>query len=193
MLVFILAAFVILAGLIIVFNLLQRRSQPQTEAPAVAVSPIPTLAEPPISPVPEESPAFQSKQNLPTYPPDKGQGVDLESPVVQTSIAEIEKLYPYLPYLRDYQVSTGLTVSIVIPAKDLQGSPWTLLVQIFGIDYNVPSGSEEYERMKTSFLEAANSVFEWMRSNQVDPQKIFISWGDRALIQDRAEEWLTSP
>lgn len=95
-----------------------------------------------------------------------------------------------LPYTKDFQLSTDLTVSVVIPAKDLQYNPWSLTVQIFGIDYEVPAGDPEYQRMKTSFLEAANLVFEWIRSNGADPQKIIVSWGDKAFIQDQAEEWL---
>lgn len=188
---FIFVVFIILCGLIIIFNFLQKKLQSQTEAPMVTVLPELTFEKPtPYYPTITASLLIQSKRNIPTYSPDNGQGVDIGSPTVQTSITEIEKLYPYLPYLKDYQPSTGFTVSIVIPEKELQESPWTLMVQIFGIDYNVPDNTEEYLRMKTSFLETANFIFEWMKSYGVDPEKIFISWGDRILIQDRAEQWL---
>ena len=180
-------SFVVLFSLIFILNLLQKRSQPLPgPTPTTPYFPSPTSIE--LSPVQKTVP--QSIRNAPTYPPDQGQGIDLGSQFTQTSIAEVQKLYPHLPYLKDYTLSTGLAVSIVIPAKDLQYNPWSLTVQIFGIDYELPPDDPEYQRMKTSFLEAANTVFEWIRSNGADPQKIIVSWGDKAFIQDQAEEWL---
>ena len=77
-----------------------------------------------------------------------------------------------------------------IPAKDLQENTWSLTVQVFGIDYQVPENSQDYQIMKASFREAANAVFEWMKSNGVNPQKTIIRWGDKAFIKQQAEEWL---
>lgn len=192
--ILIIISFVVLFGLIILFNLLQKKSQPQIRPTQTIIS-YPTPTSVPLlrtTPVKQKLPLPQSIRNAPTYAPNQGQGVNLESTLVQTSMTEIEKLAFYLPYLKEYKLSTNLTVSIVIPAKDLQDNPWTLSVQIFAIDYGVPEDSPDYQVMKTSFIEAANAVFEWMKSLGVDPQKIIIRWGDKAFIKERAEEWLAS-
>jgi hypothetical protein len=131
-----------------------------------------------------------STNNLPTYAPEKGRGVDLEAPLIKNSTSEIEKLYGHLPLNREVKLSTGLTVSIVIPAQNLQNNPWTLTIQIFGIDYEVPQSDSNYLLMKNSFLEATNVVFNWIKNNNANLQNIVISWGNRKFIQDRAEEWL---
>src|SRR3990167_5571536 len=172
-------SFAVLFGLIILFNSLQKASQPQIQPPTPTTVnyPRPTRVElPRTSPPPKTLPIPQSIRNAPTYPPEIGQGIDIESELVQSSTSEVEKLYPYLPYLVDYQLSTGIIASIVIPAKDLQENPWSLTVQIFGIDYQVPADSQDYQLMKDSFREAANVVFEWMNSYGVDPQKLIIRW-----------------
>ena len=178
----ILISFVVLISLIIIVNILQRSSQKKEEPSPTGI----LRTSPPQKPIAVP----QSIRNAPTFPPEKGKGVDIESEFIKTSTAEVQKLYPALPYLRDYNVSTGLTVSIVIPAKDLQENTWSLTVQVFGIDYQVPENSQDYQIMKASFREAANAVFEWMKSNGVNPQKTIIRWGDKAFIKQQAEEWL---
>lgn len=139
-----------------------------------------------------QTPTFisPSTNNLPTYVPEQGRGVNLKAPLIKNSTREIEKLYRYLPLNQEVKLSTGLTVSIVIPAKSLQSNPWTLTVQIFGIDYEVPQSDPNYLLMKNSFQEATNIVFNWMKKNNANLQNIIINWGDRKFIQDRAEEWL---
>src|SRR3989338_4233677 len=191
----IVASVAILFILMILFNLLQTKSRSQIEpTPTPTFYPTPTSVElVRTSPPPQLIEVPQSIKNAPTYAPEKGQGIDLESEIIETSTAEVEKLYPYLPYIVDYQLSTGLTVSIVIPGKDLQENPWTLTAQIFGIDYQVPQDSQDYELMKNSFREAAASVLDWVKAKDVDTQKLIIRWGDKTLIKERAEEWLTSP
>lgn len=126
----------------------------------------------------------------PTYAPSQGQGINIQSPVVQQSISEIKKLAPFLPYNKDLTLSNGTTVSIVIPPYDLQNNEWTLTVQIFNVDYQTTPDQPDYQNQRQSFKEAANYVFSWMQSNGVDPKKIFVSWGDKAYIQDQAQEWL---
>lgn len=127
---------------------------------------------------------------LPTYPPEKGQGVDTSASIVKQSEEEITKLHQFLPYKRDYRLSTGIDVSIVIPPKDLQNNPWTLTVQIFNINYDTQPAQEDYEIMKQSFREAASDVFTWIRSHGVNPNIIFISWGDMPHAQEKATQWL---
>lgn len=131
-----------------------------------------------------------SLETIPTSAPDKGGGVDLESTLVQKSLAAITKLAPNIPYQKDVTLSTGLPVTILIPEKSLQSNEWTLTAQIFGIDYEVTKASSNYETMKSSFQEAAGMVFAWMESNGVNPDDVLIQWGDRAFIQEAAEGFL---
>ncbi len=192
--ILIVISFVVLFGLIISYNLLQSKSQPQTKpTPTIISNPTPTsITEISLSPIQKKLPIPKSKLNVPTYTPDKGQGVDINSQIAQESISEIDKLSPYLPYLNEYKFSNDLMASIVVPTKKFQDIPWILTVQIFGIDYQVPKDSKDYQLMKSSFLEAANAVFEWMKSYGVDPQKVIIKWGDKEFIQKQAEEWFAS-
>lgn len=129
-------------------------------------------------------------KNAPTLPPTQGGGTDINSPVVQSSISEIEKLNAALPFERDFTTSAGVAVSIVIPRQTLQTNSWTLKAQIFGINYNTSPEQEDYEVMSRSFVEAANVVFSWIKQNNVDPERIIFVWGDRKYIQDQAEKWL---
>lgn len=189
------ASIAVLFILMILFNSLQNRTASQVE-PTSTPTPYPTPTSVELvrtSPPPQTIPEPQSIKNAPAYTPEKGQGIDLESEIIKSSTAEVEKLYPYLPYIIDYQLSTGLTVSVVIPGKDLQENPWTLTVQIFGIDYQIPQDSQDYELMKNSFREAAASVLDWVKTKDVDTQKLIIRWGDKTLIKERAEEWFSTP
>jgi hypothetical protein len=112
-------------------------------------------------------------------------GIDLNSSMVQASIQEIQKLYPSLSssYSQNTQLSTGYTVTILIPKKDLQSNAWTLSVEIYTIDYNITFEQSDYQFMKKSFLEAANILFNWIRSHNADPLKILFVWGNRAFVQ----------
>lgn len=188
-------AFAVLFILIIVFNSLQSRPKSQ-----LAPSPTPTFFPTPTSvvlirtsPPPRIIEKPQTIDNAPTYAPEKGQGIDLESEIIASSSAEVEKAYSIVPYIVDYQLTTGLKVSIVVPGKEFQENPWTLTVQIFGIDYQLPQDDPDYQLMKNSFREAAASVLEWLKSNGIDTQKIIIRWGDKALIKERADDWLNLP
>lgn len=178
--------------LMTLFNLLSKKPTSNISSISPTPLPRPTLIPPLITRVPIISVIPPSTNNLPTYAPSKGRGVDLEAPLIKNSTREIEKLYKYLPLNREVRLSTGLTVSIVIPAENLQNNPWTLTVQIFGIDYEVPQSDSNYLLMKNSFQEATNVVFNWIKNNNANLQNIIISWGDRQFIQDRAEEWLIS-
>lgn len=127
---------------------------------------------------------------LPTLSPDAGGGVDIDSPLVASSAAEIQKLAQDLPYSQDYTLSSGVDVSVLIPGIENQSTSWTLGVDIFGINYNTSRGQEDYEIMRVSFREAVSNIFSWIRSKQADPTKIIFTWGDREYIRRTAEEWL---
>ncbi len=152
-------------------------------------------------PVPTESPSQKSTpierpvriKDIPTVPSANGGSLNISSAPVQGSAREVEKLYPFLPFTRDLTVSNGTEVTIVIPERELQDDPWKLTVQIFGINYQVTEQEESYATTKQAFIEAANVVFAWMSQQGANPSKVIIKWGDRAFIQERAEQWLMTP
>jgi hypothetical protein len=129
-------------------------------------------------------------QSIPTLPPSKGEGIDTQSQPVEESQGEIDKLTPYLPYEDSFDLLTGVKVSVLIPQQKYQNNPWTLTVQIFGINYNSSPDQPDYIQMRASFKEASSKVFAWMKSKGANPEKIFISWGDKEFIQKNAEDWL---
>ncbi|HLD26387.1 MAG TPA: hypothetical protein VJB63_00295 [Patescibacteria group bacterium] len=119
-----------------------------------------------------------------------GYGPHINSPLIQNAIKEKKKLTFFLPFDKQMRLSSGEEVSIVVPSEKYQHNAWTLTVQIFGIEYERASDDPEYETEKRSFLEASRMVFDWMRSHGVDYKKLIINWGDKAFIQERAEQWL---
>lgn len=159
----------------------------------IMVSPQPSATLPERYPVVSIRPDFTppKQESLPVIPQSQGGGIDVKSQQVRQSTTEINKLTGSLPYLQNLVLTTGQTVDIAIPGKNLQLNAWTLTVQIFGIDYQSPENTTDYAIAKSTFLEAANKVFAWMESKGADPNKIIISWGDRQFIQERAEKWLS--
>ncbi len=131
-------------------------------------------------------PAFKTITNIPTTT----EGIDENSIEVKNSIKEIENLYPHLPYSEELVSSTGVDLSILIPSREFQTNSFTLSVEVFGIDYNMPVDDPNYSNMQASFLEGAEKIFSFIKSKNVDPKKIIFSWGDRLFIQERAQEWL---
>lgn len=155
--------------------------------------PPPTIFSYPTEPKIKRAPYFLGIDAVPTLPAQEGGGVDTNSRVVIDSENEIKKIYPLLPYTKNYTLSTSARVSVVVPQKNPQDSPWALLVEIFGLDYQLRPGDENYQIMKSSFKEAANDVLSWLIEKGVNPNKVFIVWGDRAFIQNTATAWLKEP
>lgn len=117
-------------------------------------------------------------------------GIDTKSEVVKESTKEIDNLSTHLPYTKEVQLSDGRTVEIVIPSMSIADNEWTLLVQVFGIDYEIPVGSTEYELEKQAFLEGVTYVKQFFTENNIDSSKIIIVWGDREFMHNRAQMWL---
>lgn len=130
---------------------------------------------------------------IPMLSSEKGGGVDTSSQPVKDSISEIVKLSPFLPYDKTYTLSTGVEVSVVIPQKDPRDSPWALLVQIFGIDYQLAPEDKDYQLMKNSFREAGGDVALFLEEKGVTLNKVFVVWGDRSFIQNTAMSWIMNP
>lgn len=122
---------------------------------------------------------------------NEGYGPRIDSPLIKSAIKEKKNLIPFLPFDKKSMLSTGVEVSIVVPSEKYQHNAWTTTIQIFGIDYDISVDDDpDYERTKESFLEASRIVFDWMKSHGVDHNQMIINWGDKAFIQERAEQWL---
>lgn len=149
---------------------------------------------PTITPFPQNNseinPSYKKNMFIPTYTPNKGSGVDLQAPLVADSMKEIQKLYPFLPYVETINANTDQEVDIVVPDKTSQPNPWTLHVNISGLDYNVAKGDQNYIPMKNAFINATSSVYKWIQDKGADPKKIMIIWGDKEVIQNKSQEWL---
>lgn len=150
--------------------------------------PTPSVSQQSPSPLPTIIP--RDVRTLPTFPPQEGKGVDVTAPAVEVSKREIRKLSLYLPYVEDYTLSTGEEVTVTIPARQFQDASWVLDIDISGLNYHSRPSDPDYDRMKASFKEAAARVLNWIKENGADPRVMYISWGDRKYVQDRAEEWL---
>lgn len=170
--------------ILIVSYLLTSRQKALKYPPPIPIAP---TSKPTVIKVPPET------KDVPTLPPSKGVGYDLGSPVIKNSKNEIDKLVDYLPYQTKLNLSSGQIVDVVIPGKEYFNNPWVLTIQVFGIEYELSPSDPSYVVNRQTFREAASTIFDWIRSKGVSPEVIVISWGDRAFIQERAEEWLRSP
>lgn len=141
------------------------------------------------APVTVTSKSFKTIETVPTLPPAKGEGVDVQSAPVQNSKVEIEKLQKALPFIKTITVN-GEEVTIRIPEATLQDYTWSLVVYMPEIDFQVPPTAPHYASTKETFKKAAAEVYTWIRDHGVDPEKIIIIWGDDEFSQKRAKEWL---
>jgi hypothetical protein len=182
LLIIIVVCILLLTLLIVVASMIKPRQKVES-ADAVPTS-IPTTF-----PVTTISVRSKTISVIPTLQTDQG-GINPQSVQAQASQREIKKITRTLPFEKEVMTSKGIKTSIVIPSADLQDNTWSLYVQIFGIDYNVPESSNDYVIMKQAFRESAQEVFTWLQKNGVDLKSIIIVWGDRKFIQNRAEEWL---
>jgi hypothetical protein len=135
-------------------------------------------------------PSYKKNVFIPTYAPQKGSGVDLEAPLVEDSIKEIQKLYPYLPYEKIILTSLSQEVALVVPDVSSQPNKWTLQVEVFGLDYRLTKEEPDYMANKNAFVTAASSLNAWIIEKGADPKKIMIVWGDKEYIQNKSQEWL---
>lgn len=141
------------------------------------------------TPKPVTSESFTDVDVIPTLPPARGAGVDIESKVAQDSRQEIEKLYPALPFSKTITVG-GKEVAIRIPEAELQDYKWSLIVYLPDLDFQAPTELPNYSLAKERFLAAASEVNLWIQQQGADPKKIIIVWGDTQFSQERAREWL---
>lgn len=128
--------------------------------------------------------------DVPTLAPDQGGGLDISSQIMKDSATNISEITGNLPYKKTFTSTNGIPMEIIISSSEYQDNKWTLLVNIFGVDYQVPQDSPDYSRMQLAFREAAADVYLFVKKNGGDPEKIVFKWGDREFIENRAIEWL---
>ncbi|CAN5170849.1 hypothetical protein BH09PAT2_BH09PAT2_00310 [soil metagenome] len=154
-----------------------------------------STSSPEISITPTKTPntiniVSKNLEDAPKLAPEKGGGLDISSNVLKESALNIEKIISKLPYNKNLTSNEGVNIEILIPNSKYQENRWTLLVNIFGIDYEVPAGTPEYVAMRNAFREGAADVFAFIKDSGADPEKIIIKWGDRSIVEDRAIEWV---
>ena len=180
----------LLVSLVVFSNLIRGYLENKNSTSVVSPSPVPSGIIPTAVILPDDLVKGLSIHNVLTLNPTEGMGLDLNSPEIKNSIAQIEKIKDKLPYKKSFTSTRGLEVDVLIPSYDILINKWTLNVEVFLLDYAISESSPEYEKNKQAFLEAARDVFYWLKSNGVNTEQIIIQWGDREFIQTRAEEWL---
>lgn len=166
---------VVLVSLIAFFLVLQNKKQPELHPSEVTKN---------------EVTNFQSILEIPTFGPDQNFAVDADSSIVKDSISSIQSLTAFLPYTHSFTTSTGIPVDIRISDRTYADNEWTLLVYIFGPDYQISKNDSEYNTNRVAFLEAAQDVFNFLEKNNIDASQLIIQWGDRAFVQEQSERWL---
>ena len=173
----------ILLGMIFLTNSLLRQKTAQNSLP-------PSSSPTPASKATEINPSYKNNTFIPTYSPEKGSGVDIEAPLVAQSMQEIEKLNNSLPYEQTLTTPSSQEITIVIPDKTSQTNPWTLQINVFGLDYQIAKEDPEYQLSRESMMYVASFINKWIKEKGGDPVKIMIIWGDQIDVQNKSQEWL---
>lgn len=127
---------------------------------------------------------------VPRVPEEKGGGIDTNSPEVKVSQQSLKQLQSVLPFYKTFTTDDGIEVEVSIPPTTTVSNDWTLLVHIFGPDYQIPEDSPDYEANKKAFLAGVSEVSLFLKEQNINPSEIIIQWGDRAIIGDRSAQWL---
>jgi len=128
-------------------------------------------------------------KNVPTLESSKGIGLDTNSEIASESAFAINRLNEILPYQRNLRFFDK-EVSIYVPNSDLQDNVWSLTVHIDGINYMIKKDDPNYQKEKGAFLSSANDVFSLIKSVNIEPEKVIITWGDKNYIHERSKAWL---
>lgn len=112
---------------------------------------------------------------------------DATAQVSQDSRNQIARLN--LPVNTTITTSIGSRVMVSIWLKPTD--PYTLYVDLTGVDFQIPENDSSLPRVVQNFRDSAIFVLDWVKSQGSDPAAIFILWGDKRYIQERAETWIT--
>lgn len=118
------------------------------------------------------------------------QGVDTESAVVKLSQQSLTQLGSSLPFTKTVTSPDEIEVEIVIPPIDILSNNWTLLIHIFGPDYQIPERDPAFESEKRAFLLGVSEAITFLKSQDVNTDEIIINWGDQAIVRERSNLWL---
>ena len=118
------------------------------------------------------------------------QGIDTESAVVKLSQQSINGLESKLPFTKTVTSPDGIEVEVVIPPTEILSNDWTLLIHIFGPDYQIPEDDPSVESEKRAFLLGVSEAVSFLKSQGVNTDEIIINWGDQAIVRDRSNLWL---
>jgi hypothetical protein len=131
----------------------------------------------------------------PTLPPDiygNSGGFDKDSAIAKASQENIAKFKDKLPYITKFVSKSKVPVSVNVSRYGIETSPWIVDAYVLGMDYYVKQGDSNYDKNKSAFVEGANKVFDFIKSNGGDPTKVYINWGDNKAVRDKAREWLAN-
>lgn len=184
-LIYLVFVIILMGILVLVFNYLTKKpatNNPQNNNGTIQPTTVQTQYQ-----RPENLPV--EVKVIPTLVPAEGKGLDLQSTPVTASKSEIAKLEGKLPYTETV-TSGDISVGIVIPEQKYQDNNYTLLVNLNGIDFKLPSDDNNYFENRDAFVAAATRVLGWLKQNNVDVTKIIIKWGDRTFMNDKANVWL---
>src|SRR3989344_2585483 len=127
----------LLVSLVVFSNLIRGYLENKNSTSVVSPSPVPSGIIPTAVVLPDDLVKGLSVQNVPTLNPTEGMGLDLDSPQIKNSIAQIEKIKTKLPYKKIFTSTNKIEVEILIPPYELLDNRWSLDVQIFNIDYAI--------------------------------------------------------
>ena len=117
---------------------------------------------------------------------NESKGLDL----VYRTFHLIDKIKPKLPFRENFTANSGMAVEIFIPKIDPDESEWALTIQVTGIDYQIPTSEEQ--NAKQAFLQASNRIFDWLKLQGINPNKLYIVWADKKYARDKIDSWLKS-
>jgi len=138
----------------------------------------------------DHAPFIPQITKLPRIPDEQGGGINTQSQIVKTSQENLKILAPKLPFSKQITTLDGIAIEIVMPVQEHVMNDWTLLVNIFGPDYQIPETDPQYDIMRRAFLTGAEEVFLFLEQNSIDPKNVIIQWGDRRITTVRSELWL---
>lgn len=153
-------------------------------------SPETILTDQPPEVIQQEAQPLRNITSIPRIPDEQGGGVDTQSAEIKLSKRSIQAIQNQLPYISYTTSPDGIDVEVVIPSQDMVSNDWTLLVNIFGPDYQIPDDDPEYEIMKRAFLTGVAEVLTFFDEQDIDRSEVLIQWGDRAIIGERSQKWL---
>ena len=113
---------------------------------------------------------------------------DENAQISQSSKSELVKAKEKLPYRTIVESSTGNRITLTL--YQLPGDEFTLYAEMAPIEFQSTYEDPQLPKNILDFRETATVIYNWLKENNVDSSKIFISWGSKAYVQKNAAAWL---